>query len=196
VEFQLAVELGSMPRAFFTAVEDSVRDTLNQGIRGWQVTDCTVTMTHAGYLARQSSAHGGFDKSMSSTGGDFRNVTPLVLMQALKQAGTTVYEPIHRFHLDVPTDTLGPVVPALARLRAVSQTPALRGTTCTVQGEIPAAQVHELQQLLPALTRGEGVLECVFDRYQAVRGAIPTRPRSDHNPLNRKHYLLHVVRRV
>jgi ribosomal protection tetracycline resistance protein len=45
VEFQLAVELGSMPRAFFTAGEDSVRDMLNQGIHGWQVTDCMVTMT-------------------------------------------------------------------------------------------------------------------------------------------------------
>jgi ribosomal protection tetracycline resistance protein len=56
--------------------------------------------------------------------------------------------------------------------------------------------VHELQQQLPALTRGEGVLETFFDRYQPVRGAVPTRPRSDQNPLNRKEYLLHVVRRV
>jgi hypothetical protein len=29
-----------------------------------------------------------------------------------------------------------------------------------------------------------------------VRGTTPTRPRTDHNPLNRKEYLLHVVRRV
>jgi ribosomal protection tetracycline resistance protein len=65
-----------------------------------------------------------------------------------------------------------------------------------VQGEIPAARVHELQQQLPALTRGEGVLECAFERYQPVRGAIPIRPRSDHNPLDRKEYLLHVLRRV
>jgi ribosomal protection tetracycline resistance protein len=196
VEFRLEVELGSMPRAFFTAVEDSVKETLNQGIYGWQVTDCTVAMTHAGYWARQSSAHGGFDKSSSSTAGDFRNLTPLVLMRALKQAGTTVYEPIHRFHLEIPTDALGPVLPVLGRLRAVSETPEVRGTMCTVEGEIPAARVHELQQLLPALARGEGVLECVFDRHQPVRGTIPTRPRSDHNPLNRRDYLLHVVRRV
>ena len=65
-----------------------------------------------------------------------------------------------------------------------------------LEGEIPAARVHELQQQLPALTRGEGVLESAFDRYQPVRGAIPTRPRTDHNPLDRKEYLLHVVRRV
>ncbi len=65
-----------------------------------------------------------------------------------------------------------------------------------LEGEIPAARVHELQQKVPALTRGEGVLEWTFDRYQPVAGTIPTRPRSDHNPLNRKEYLLHVMRRV
>ena len=79
VEFRLEVELGSMPLAFFRAVEDSVRETLRQGVCGWEVTDCTVTMTHSGYLPRQSHAHQGFNKSMSSTGADFRGVTPLVV---------------------------------------------------------------------------------------------------------------------
>ena len=36
--------------------------------------------------------------------GDFRNLTPLVLMNALKEAGTVVCEPIHRFSLEVPVD--------------------------------------------------------------------------------------------
>jgi ribosomal protection tetracycline resistance protein len=133
---------------------------------------------------------------MSSTGWDFRKVTPLVLMSALKQAGTSVYEPMHRFHLEIPADTFGPILPVLGRLRAVPRRPAMRGSSCTLEGEIPAAQVHELEQQLPALTRGEGVLECAFDHYQPVSGTIPSRPRSDHNPLNRKEYLLHVMRRV
>jgi ribosomal protection tetracycline resistance protein len=117
-------------------------------------------------------------------------------MSALKQAGTMVYEPIHRFHLEVPPDTLGPLLPVLGRLRAVPQTPALRGSSCTLEGDIPAARVHELRQQLPALTCGEGVLECAFDRYEPVSGTIPTRPRFDQNPLNREEYLLHVARRV
>jgi len=183
VEFGLEVELGSMPHSFFKAVEDTVRATLHQGIHGWQVTDCTVTMTRCGY-------------DPSSTAGDFRNLTPLVLMRALEQAGTRVYEPMHRFRLDVPAETLGAVLPVLARLRAVPRTPATRGSWYLLEGEIPAARVHELQQALPALTRGEGVLECAFDHYQPVRGPVPTRPRSDHNPRNREEYLLHVMRRV
>ena len=196
VRYRLEVELGSLPLAFHKAVEETVERTLLQGIHGWQVTDCVVTMTHSDYWARQSHAHGTFDKSMSSTAGDFRNLTPLVLMRALQQAGTRVYEPMHRFHLEIPADAFGPVLPVLAAHRAVPGAPSVHGSICLLEGEIPAARVHRLQQRLPALTRGEGVLESAFDRYQPVRGTVPTRPRSDHNPLNRKEYLLHVLRRV
>ena len=114
VEFRLGIELGAMPLAFLKAVEDTVRATLEQGIYGWAVTDCIVTMTHSGYAPRQSHAHATFDKSMSSTGADFRGLTPLVLMRALQRARTQVHEPIHRFKLELPADALGPVLPALA----------------------------------------------------------------------------------
>jgi ribosomal protection tetracycline resistance protein len=185
VEYRLEVELGSIALSFHKAVEDAVHETLHQGLCGWQVTDCTVTMTHSGFWIRPGSA-----------AGDFRNVTPLVLMSALKRAGTVVCEPIHRFRLEAPTATLGPVLAALGRLHAVPDTPTTRGPECIVEGEIPAARVYELRQQLPALTHGEGALECGLGRYQPVRGTIPRRARSDHNPLNRKEYLLHVVRRV
>jgi len=59
-----------------------------------------------------------------------------------------------------------------------------------------AAQAGHGRQHRPGLTRGEGVLESEFHRYAPVRGTPPIRPRSDHNPLDRKEYLLHVVRRV
>ncbi|MFF2997116.1 GTP-binding protein [Streptomyces sp. NPDC057950] len=197
VQFRLEVELGAMPYAFFKAVEDTVGETLAQGIHGWQVTDCTVTMTHSGYSPRQSHAHQGFDKSMSSTGADFRGLTPLVVMDALRAAGTRVYEPMHRFRLEAPTDTLGAVLPLLVRQHAVPATTETRGTVCVLEGRIPVARVHELQQRLPGLTRGEGELECAFDHYApVVGGALPDRPRTDLNPLDRKEYLLNVTRRV
>ena len=185
-----------MPYAFFAAVEDTVRATLQEGIHGWQVTDCVVTMTHSGYYAKQSHSHGSFDKSMSSTGADFRNLTPLVLMTALQRAGTVVCEPMHRFRLEAPSDTVGSLVPVLARLRAIPQTSQAQGSSYVLHGEIPAAQVHALEVQLPSLTRGEGMLDSAFDHYQQVTGAAPSRPRTDHNPLDRKAYLLHVIRRV
>jgi ribosomal protection tetracycline resistance protein len=196
VSFRLEVELGSMPYAFFKAVEETVHEALGQGLHGWQVLDCVVTMTHSGYYPRQSHAHQKFDKSMSSTAGDFRNLTPLILMTALRRAGTVVYEPMHRFRLEIPADTLGTVLPALARLRAVPAAPVPLGPAYVVEGAVPAGAVHELGQLLPSWSRGEGVLEHGFDHYEPVTGPVPGRPRTDHNPLDRKEYLLQVQRRV
>jgi ribosomal protection tetracycline resistance protein len=196
VTYGLEVELGSMPFAFMKAVEETVHETLRQGLHGWQVIDCAVTLTHSGYWPRQSHAHGTFDASMSSMASDFRNLTPLVLMSALRRAGTTVCEPLQRFRLEIPEDTYAAVMPALVRSRAVARTSEIRGRTCTVEGDVPAARVHELERRLPSLTRGEALLECAFDRYAPVRGAIPERPRSDRNPLNREEYLLRVAGRV
>jgi ribosomal protection tetracycline resistance protein len=196
VQFGLDVKVGSIPthvyktvEAFHAAMERTVLETLRQGIYGWEVTDCTVTMTDCDYLAPPRRWPG-------TTASDFRLLTPLVLMGALKRAGTMVCEPIHRYHLEIPWDTFGATVSALARLHAVPQTQEMRGSSYTLVGGIPAVRVHELQQQLPALTHGEGLMECEFGSYQPIRGKSPTRPRMDYNPLDRKAYLLHLTRRV
>jgi ribosomal protection tetracycline resistance protein len=133
---------------------------------------------------------------MSSTGADFRHLTPLVLMRALTRAGTVVAAPVHRFRLEIPEDTLGQVLPVLARVRAVPDPPRLLGRTAELTGEVPAAAVSTLQRQLPGLTRGEGWLESTFGRFGAVAGVPPRRVRSAPDALLRKDYLLQVERRI
>jgi ribosomal protection tetracycline resistance protein len=133
---------------------------------------------------------------VSSTGADFRGLTPLVLLAALADAGTVVHEPVHHFRLQLPVSALGRLLPKLARLRASPEKPHTRGDTCELDGEIPAASVHELQQELPGMTGGDGLLEFNFARYRPVPGPPPRRPRTDDNPLNRREYLLRLTRRV
>jgi ribosomal protection tetracycline resistance protein len=170
--------------AFVAQMETYVRETLQEGLCGWHVIDYAVTVIDCGYRAP------------STTAADFRKLTPLVLMTALRRAGTVVCEQIHRFHLEAPAATLGTVLPALTRLDAVPHRTELQGTSFVLEGDVPVARVHALHQQLPAMTHGEGVLECVFDRYEPVRGSIPSRPRTDHNPLDRHAYLLRVARRL
>ena len=90
-------------------------------------------------------------------------------MGALKEAGTVVCEPMHHFRLEFPADTFGRVVSALSELRASPQSHVLRGSSYMLEGEVPAAHVHALQQRLPALSRGEGVLESAFDHHRPRR---------------------------
>jgi ribosomal protection tetracycline resistance protein len=191
LELRLDVAIESIPlylykqvEEFRSAIEETVRGTLRQGLSGWQVDDCLVTVTHCGY------------QSPITTARDFRRLTPLVLMTALSRAGTVVCEPIHRFSLDGPADTLGATLGALARLGASPETQAGSGPSYALTGLIPAARVRDLEERLPALTRGEGTLEYAFDHYRPVHDAPPTRPRWDDNPLDRKEYLLRVERRI
>jgi ribosomal protection tetracycline resistance protein len=164
---------------------DYVRATLRQGLFGWQVTDCAVTITDSGYTSPATAA------------GDFRKLTPLVLMTALGRAGTTVCEPIDRFHIEAPAAAVTPVLRLLARLRAVPRAPVVTGSWLTLDGRVPAAESHVLQQRLRGLTHGEGTVEVEFGAYEPVTGGpVPRRARSDHNPLDRKEYLLHVLRRM
>jgi ribosomal protection tetracycline resistance protein len=188
ITFRLDASLKTLPlyvygsaAAFRAAMEDIVRDTLREGLHGWQVIDCVVTMTQSDYRPPGTSRR------------DFRYLTPLVLMSALQRAGTTVCEPVHRFHLEIPSDTFGVVSQALARLEASLHGITSQANASQLEGDIAAAKVHELQQLLPGLTRGEGVLASTFDHYQPIRGEPPSRPRTDRDPRNRGEYLRQVL---
>ena len=191
LSFALRVAVGSVPLyvfksvpSFAQAVEEHVRKTLEQGLYGWNVTDVAVTMTASAYAAPNTGA------------GDFRKLTPLVLMAALKQAGTEVCEPIHACRVEGPVDALPSTLRLLVQLRAEPHEPTISGSSFVLHGEIAAARMHFLQQQLGSATHGEGVVEFEFGRYEPVAGEVPARPRTDDNPLNREEYLLHLARRV
>ena len=157
---------------FAAAMEQYVTETLRQGLHGWRVTDCAVALVRSQY-----SVPDGPPSTRGPLSGpqDFRKLTPLVVMDALKRAGTVVCEPIHRFRLEAPADTLSALLPALAKLHAIPGVSATSSSWCVLEGDIPVTHVHALQQQIPPLTRGDGILESSFDRYEPVRGPGPDR---------------------
>ena len=170
---------GALPLAFYRAIEKTVRATLAQGVYGWEVTDIVVTLTHTGQLP-------------GTTASDFRNLVPLVLMEALSQAGTDVYEPINQFELSVPASAINTAMFKLSELRAVYEQPILHNDTFLLTGTLPVETSEEFRRELPAFTEGEGVFLAQEAGFLKKEGECPTRKRMDHNPLNRKEYLLHV----
>jgi ribosomal protection tetracycline resistance protein len=189
VTFALDVKVGSIPMhvfgtidAFRAVMARTVKEALGQGLHGWTVTDCAVTMTDSDYQAPPRKWPG-------TTLSDYRLLTPLVVMDALQRAGTTVCEPVLEINLEFPADVLGPIMATLIDADAVPGSPNISRRVCTLAGEIRAARLHDLQSRLPDLTRGEGVLESTFGGYRPVTGEPPSRPRTDHNPLDRADYL-------
>jgi ribosomal protection tetracycline resistance protein len=181
VGFRLDVDPRSIPlyiyknaSSFARAMTAYVQQALRAGRCGWPVTDCLVTMTDCGYYVGDGPAKQVL-ATPRTTSADFRKLTPLVLSQALGRASTVVCEPMAQVRVETPADRIGSVLSALARLGATVSAPAPLRDLAVVEAVLPSAAVHALQQQLPALTGGEGVLESSFSGYQPVRGRFPVR---------------------
>ena len=163
IDFRVDVDVRSLPMyvyksvdAFHAAMTEYVRLAMEPGLHGWRIPDCVVTLTESGY------------HSPITTPRDFRDLTPILVRDALVAAGTVVCEPIHRFRLDAPVDSLTAIYTLLSRHRAQPAAPVISGSWCSVAGDIPAAEVQPLRSRLPGTTHGAGVLEAAFHRYEPV----------------------------
>jgi ribosomal protection tetracycline resistance protein len=177
--------------SFVQHIDEYIRLALEEGLYGWQVSDCVVTLTTIGYsLADGPPSRRG----PMPTAGDLKKLTPVVLLQALRRGGSAVCEPVVRIRVEMPTEAIGPVLAALGRLGAAAGTPWLRGDLSVLETVLPAARVQDLRRQLPGLTGGEGVLESDFAGYEPVTGEPPTRGRTTPNPLNFDEYVYAVGR--
>lgn len=143
ITYKLGVELGSLPLAFHKAIEDTVFQTLKQGLYGWEVTDISVTLTHTGYA------------SPVTTASDFRNLTPLVLMDALKKAETYVYEPVNAFELTVPEQAISTTMYKLAAVPATFAEPIFNNDSYQLTGSLPVTKTENFKRMLHSLKEKE-----------------------------------------
>lgn len=180
IRYRREVMLGSLPLPLHRTIEETVHETLKQGLYGWEVTDTVVVLTHTGY------------SSVATTAGDFRNLIPLVLMEALAEAGTAVYEPLNEFELSGPVQAISGAMYRLTTVNALFDKPTLHGDTFLLTGTIPVATTEAFKRTLNAMTEGEGVFLTKPSGFRQIEGEFPMRKRADYNPLNRKEYMLHV----
>jgi len=190
VEFRLDVEPRLIPLYIYKTtdamvgqMEANVREALDEGLAGWRVTDCRVTMWDCGYT------------SPASTPADFRRLTQLVLATALDRAGTWVCEPLASVALEVPSESAPGTVATLGRLGGRVRGQFSANGVSIVDAVLPVGRVRDFQHQLPGLTGGEGILETKFGGYQPVGDSPPTRPRTLPSPLNRDEWLASLAHR-
>jgi ribosomal protection tetracycline resistance protein len=190
VEFRLEIEPRLVPlqiyktnEAFAERLEEYVREALAEGLAGWQVTDCRVTVTDSGYYRTGTSA------------ADFRHLTQLVVAEALERAGTWVCEPLADLSLEMPASTGPAVLAALGRLGGRVRGQFTTNEVTRAQAIMPITEVRALQAQLPGLSMGEGILESRPDGYQPIGDNPPQRPRTRPSPLERDAWLASLARR-
>ncbi|HEV2528577.1 MAG TPA: translation factor GTPase family protein [Thermomicrobiales bacterium] len=174
---------GALDLSFYRAIEETVFATLSEGLRGWAVTDSIVTVTETAMAP-------------TSVAMDYRRLTPLVVMAALREAGTRVLEPVDRFELEAPEGAIGDLLQALVVARAQPDGTVLAGDIATVTGTIPTTEIHRLEQRLPAMANGRATFVSERAGYQPVVGEPPSRPRSVPDSLDRPAYLALVSQRI
>ncbi len=180
IRYEREVMLGSLPLPLHRTIEEALFATLQQGLYGWEVTDIAIFLTHTAY------------SSVATTAGDFRNLVPLVLMDALTRAGTAVYEPLNEFELSAPTHAISQAIYRLTTADASFERPILHAETFLLTGTIPVATTEPFKRNLSEITEGEGLLLTKPAGFRPIVGEFPTRKRVDFNPLNRKDYMLHI----
>jgi len=200
IEFAVDVPTSSIPlfiykttANFAAVVGRHVREALQEGLYGWQVTDCRVTVTHCGWTVADGPPS---KRGPTSTPNDYKRLTPVVVLRALADAGTIVCEPMLDIRVDAPARSLGAVLATVSRLRGLAQTPSIEGAAAVVAARLPAARAHELQRELAGLTHGEGAIETTFGGYEPLAGEPPTRERTMPNPLKLDEYLMVLAKRI
>jgi len=185
ITFRLGVEPRLIPLYIYKTADrfihrmtEHVTGTLHEGLFGWQVTDCIVTMTECGYYTGDGPRK-PTRPTPRTTAAHFRERTPIVLIRALTRARTVVCEPRLRSRIETPSTTVGAVAAAARQLGGILEPPTVRGSLSTIETVIPAPRLRELQRRLSGITGGEATVETSFDGYAPVEGPPPLRHRPD-----------------
>ena len=111
-------------------------------------------------------------ENMRREGYELSVSTPKVLM---KEIDGVMCEPIERLVIDVPEDGVGAVMEKLGSRKAELQTMHPSGSRMRIEFLIPARGLFGYKSEFLTDTKGEGVMNSVFDSYQSYKGDIPRR---------------------
>ncbi len=161
-----------------THIETSLRESLKQGLYGWEVTDLEVSLVD------------GEHHTIHTHPLDFFVATPMALMNGLTNTGSTLLEPMILARITAPEDALSRVIGDVLAMRGAFDSPVISGATFTLEARLPVASSMDYGVTLAA-TGGRSVLTTRFDGYQPcpLELGAQTRRRGV-NPLDRERWIL------
>lgn len=157
-EFVSEVVGGTIPQQFIPAVEKGVRQALDSGaIAGFPLQDIRVAV------------YDGKTHPVDSKEVAFISAGRRAFIEAIKNAGPIVLEPIVQLQVTVPIDSLGAVTGNLSsrRGRMLGST-SLAGQRIQINAEAPLSELQDYANQLKSITGGSGAWSMQLDRYEPV----------------------------
>ena len=181
VQYESRVSLGYLNQSFQNAVRDGIRYGLEQGLFGWNVTDCKICFEYGLYY------------SPVSTPADFRSLAPIVLEQALKESGTQLLEPYLSFTLYAPQEYLSRAYHDAPKYCATIETAQVKKDEVVFTGEIPVRCIQAYRTDLAFYTNGRSVCLTELKGYQATVGEPVIQPRRPNSRLDKVRHMFQKV---
>jgi len=113
-------------------------------------------------------------ENMRREGYELSCSTPRVLFKEIDGVRS---EPIELVYIDVPNEYSGSVIEELSRRKGelLAMNPNAAGTRMKIEYKIPTRCLLGYRSMFMTMTRGEGIMNTVFDSYEPFRGEIQLR---------------------
>lgn len=161
-------------------IATAVRETLRQGLFGWEVTDLNVTLI------------GGEHHIVHTHPMDFFVATPMAVMDGLVNTGTTLLEPFVTYKISAGEEYAGKIIGDLVRMRGEFDAPLVRSGSFFVEAAVPVASSLDFPARLGMLTSGRAVVGTRFAGYRPCPPELgASTERRGINPLDRRRWILY-----
>ncbi|MFP4952271.1 tetracycline resistance ribosomal protection protein, partial [Staphylococcus pseudintermedius] len=179
--YESSVSLGYLNQSFQNAVMEGIRYGCEQGLYGWNVTDCKICFKYGLYY------------SPVSTPADFRMLTPIVLEQAFRKAGTELLEPYLSFKVYAPQEYLSRAYNDAPKYCANIVNTQLKNNEVIIIGEIPARCIQDYRNDLTFFTNGLSVCLAELKGYQVTTGEPVCQTRRLNSRIDKVRYMFNKI---
>ena len=180
LQYESIVSNNSLLYRYQTHVETAVPDALKQGRLGWEVTDLKVTLID------------GEHHHVHTHPLDFFLATPIAVMKALEDAGSTLLEPLVKLNLTADESLSSRLIGDILKMRGEFDSPVMKNGLVEIEAIVPVAASMDYPVQFSSLTSGKGIIKSDFYGYKECPlefGAVGKRRGVD--PLDRDKWILY-----
>ncbi len=146
---------GSVPKAYFPAVEKGIQECINTGVlAGYPVVGLKATLIDGSYHPVDSSEMA------------FKMATAMAFKDGLAQAKPTILEPIGKVEVLVPEKYMGDIMGDINKRRGRILKMDPEGKNMRIFAEVPLSEMFKYCTDLRSMTQSRGEYNCKFERYE------------------------------
>ncbi len=159
--FESKIVGGTIPREFWKAVEEGIRDALAGGVvAGYPVIDVKATLIDGSFHEVDSSEMA------------FKIAGSMAAKLAVQKADPAILEPVMKVEVVTPDDFMGDVIGNLNARRGSVDGIEERGTSRVIGAHVPLAEMFGYATDLRSMTQGRATYSMEFSRYAEVPQSI------------------------